>query len=931
MRKKENRMKKKLKNRTNKCISLLLAAVMLLAIQGIPVLAETVGNDTLEIDYEKCVPYGDTVEITGREEPKNPVHHCVKDDNTDWGYVYFGSYPQTEVTGDALTAAITGASYNTDGDAWVDDIKYRRISKNDTNYDGYFGDSDYRYFKWERIKWRVLKNDGSTLFVVADKGLDCKDYNEEYTSITWENCTLRSWLNNEFYGMAFSSDEQGAIVRQNIVNEDNPYYGTEGGNDTSDNVFLLSIGEVLNPEYGFCEDGDAYSASRWMESSDYAHARGAYAATGDTYAGNCWWWLRSPGRLTSSAAGVDDDGDVYRYGGNVDDAYGACVPALHINLSSDLWSAVDDGGSNEKPGEGIPKNPVHHCVKDDNTDWSYVYFGSYPQTEVVVTGDEPTEAITGASYNADGDAWVNGTKYRRISRNAVVTGDEPTEAITSDYRYFKWERIKWRVLKNDGSTLFVVADKGLDCKDYNEEYTSITWENCTLRSWLNNEFYGMAFSSDEQGAIVRQNIVNEDNPYYGTEGGNDTSDNVFLLSIGEVLNPEYGFCEDGDAYSASRWMESSDYAHARGAYAATGDTYAGNCWWWLRSPGSNIFYAAYVYNYGIVYRIGDDVSYDYGACVPALHINLSSDLWSTADDGSSGEGGNGGTNEDRISSFRLTPSASVTTDAPVIISGSLDLSAQAETSPSILQQEIDAITWTSSNTTVAQVTNISAAKSPDSRSASLSITVTPYTEGTTTITGKTSTGQTAVCELNVKNPAGTPSQISLTKATATLKKTSCVYNGKAQKPSVTVKLGSKKLTKDKDYKLTYKNNKKVGTASVIITGIGEYTGTLTKTFKIVPKGTSISGKVKAKSKGFTVSWKKQKSITGYQLQYSTSKKFAKKATVTKTIKKKSATKWSSGKLKPNKIYYIRLRTYQTVKGKKYESAWSKAKTVKTRK
>lgn len=259
------------------------------------------------------------------------------------------------------------------------------------------------------------------------------------------------------------------------------------------------------------------------------------------------------------------------------------------------------------------------------------------------------------------------------------------------------------------------------------------------------------------------------------------------------------------------------------------------------------------------------------------------------------------------------------------------MSAQAETSPTILQQEIDAITWTSNNPKVAQVTNISAAKSPDSRSASLSITVTPYTEGTTTITGKASTGQTAVCELNVKNPAGTPSQISLTKATATLKKTSCVYNGKAQKPSVTVKLGSKKLTKDKDYKLTYKNNKKVGTASVIITGIGEYTGTLTKTFKIVPKGTSISGKVKAKSKGFTVSWKKQKSITGYQLQYSTSKKFAKKATVTKTIKKKSATKWSSGKLKPNKIYYIRLRTYQTVKGKKYESAWSKAKTVKTRK
>ena len=118
--------------------------------------------------------------------PANPVHHCTKQndgtDYTDWSYVYFGSYPQSEVTGDALTSAITGAVYDNNGDAWVNGTKYRRISKSDTNYDGYFGDGTYRYFRWERIKWRVLQNDGNTLFVVTDKGLDCKDYNEEYKS-----------------------------------------------------------------------------------------------------------------------------------------------------------------------------------------------------------------------------------------------------------------------------------------------------------------------------------------------------------------------------------------------------------------------------------------------------------------------------------------------------------------------------------------------------------------------------------------------------------------------------------------------------------------------------------------------------------------------------------------------------------------------------
>ncbi|MCI8489640.1 MAG: hypothetical protein HFJ04_05250 [Lachnospiraceae bacterium] len=415
------------------------------------------------------------------------------------------------------------------------------------------------------------------------------------------------------------------------------------------------------------------------------------------------------------------------------------IPVLAETVSNDTI---------ESAGRDMPKNPVHHCTKKDDgtdtTDWSYVYFGSYPQTEV--TGDALTEAITGASYDGSGDAWVNGTKYCRISKSDT---NNTSYFGSGDYRYFKWERIKWRVLENNGGTLFVVADKGLDCKDYNEAYTSITWENCTLRSWLNSEFYGTAFSSSEQGAIVRQNVVNEDNPYYGTEGGNDTSDNVFLLSIGEVLNPEYGFCEDY-GNSASRWMQASDYAHARGAYIYSSSSIGGNanCWWWLRSPGSNAYIAADVSSNGYVDRYGL-VFNDDGACVPALHINLSSDLWSTADDGSSGGGGNGGTKDDWISSFRIDSSASGTIDAPVTLSGSLELSDQAETSSSILQQEIDAITWTSSDFAIAKVSNVSASKSPDNRSASLTVTVTPYQVGTVTITGKTSTGLTASCEVTV--------------------------------------------------------------------------------------------------------------------------------------------------------------------------------------
>ena len=162
-------------------------------------------------------------------------------------------------------------------------------------------------------------------------------------------------------------------------------------------------------------------------------------------------------------------------------------------------------------------------------------------------------------------------------------------------------------------------------------------------------------------------------------------------------------------------------------------------------------------------------------------------------------------------------------------------------------------------------------------------------------------------------------------------KTSYVYDGKNKQPVVTVKNGSTTLTNGTHYKVSYKNNKNIGTAFVTITGIGNYNGSITKTFKIVPKGTSLS-KLTAKKKGFSVNWKKQaKSTTGYQVQYSTSKKFTGKTTKIKTVAKNKTTKLTVSKLKGKKKYYIRIRTYKTVKGKKYYSSWSKVRTVTTKK
>ena len=170
---------------------------------------------------------------------------------------------------------------------------------------------------------------------------------------------------------------------------------------------------------------------------------------------------------------------------------------------------------------------------------------------------------------------------------------------------------------------------------------------------------------------------------------------------------------------------------------------------------------------------------------------------------------------------------------------------------------------------------------------------------------------------------------NLSSLSISLSTDSYTYNGKARKPKVTVWYGGSALSEGRDYTVLYSNNVKVGAAAAVIKGTGRsYTGTVKKTFRITPKGTSIS-KLTRKSKGFKVKWKKQtKQTKGYQIQYSTSKNF--KNAKTKTIGKAKTTSASISKLKKKKTYYVRIRTYKTVKGKRYCSGWSKIKKAKTK-
>jgi len=186
---------------------------------------------------------------------------------------------------------------------------------------------------------------------------------------------------------------------------------------------------------------------------------------------------------------------------------------------------------------------------------------------------------------------------------------------------------------------------------------------------------------------------------------------------------------------------------------------------------------------------------------------------------------------------------------------------------------------------------------------------TPTTEPTTTPTVAPEIVMISDCKITVKD---------------------LTYTGKKiKKPTVTVKAGSVKLKEGTDYSISYdKNVKAIGAYKLTVKGKGMYSGSKKVTFKVIPKGVTLS-KLTTGSKKLTVKWKKGTGITGYEVQYSLKSDFssAKKVTISKAGTIKTVLKG----LTPNKTYYVRIRTYKTVGKKKYYSAWSKAKSAKPKK
>ena len=184
------------------------------------------------------------------------------------------------------------------------------------------------------IEWLVLARDGDKALLISRYGLDAQAYNKHNTSVTWETCTLRTWLNGTFYNKAFSSVEQAAILTTNVDNSKNQCYSgwsTSGGNNTQDKVFLLSYAEA-NKYFGVPYGNSSNTKSR-VAPTAYAIAQGTWASSSNKTADGTdagWWWLRSPGNYQDFAAVVDTDGSLRNI--TVNYVSGSVRPALWVNI-----------------------------------------------------------------------------------------------------------------------------------------------------------------------------------------------------------------------------------------------------------------------------------------------------------------------------------------------------------------------------------------------------------------------------------------------------------------------------------------------------------------------------------------------------------------------------------------------------------------------
>lgn len=318
--------------------------------------------------------------------------------------------------------------------------KSNQVVTYDCVYFGSYPQSDATGNTKEPIKWRVLSVNGDDAFLVADKNLDMQRYSEGGTA-TWQSCTLRSWLNgygasqniegkdysmSNFIDRAFSKAEQNAIYTTRVRNKDNPDYGTYGDNDTDDKIFLLSYEEVTSASYGFSA-AMVYDMARERDNTAYVAAGGsAHADRANSVGYIDDWWLRTPGYRETTAAYVSG-WFAYSYGSIVSETDICVCPALHLNLKfSDLYTYAGTVSCDNSrwPEEYTIYYMLNGGINEDNPT---SYFGHYAENITLKAPKRP-------GYSFDG--WYTDKAYK--NKITTIKVSQKKDVVV----YAKWTKVK---------------------------------------------------------------------------------------------------------------------------------------------------------------------------------------------------------------------------------------------------------------------------------------------------------------------------------------------------------------------------------------------------------------------------------------------------------------------------------------------------------
>jgi hypothetical protein len=411
--------------------------------------------------------------------------------------------------------------------------------------------------------------DGKAL-LLSEKVMGSMSYHGKNENTTWAKCDLRAYLNGAFY-TSFSAADKKKIAETLNENKDNQWFGTTGGVDTKDKVFLLSLEEVV--EY-FGDSGQLTGGNResnYMISDEYNKAR---VARGDD-GWSSHWWLRSPGRNSRSATHVFGGGSIDISGISVDADFSESL--YEIGIRPALWVYLDNDASQTQTATPPPPQTSATDTPTDSTPTD----STPPQTSAT---DTPPDASPPAQ---EGSAKV---------------GD-----------IMEFGGYSWRVIAVQGDNALIITEEVIDLRAYNEEREDVTWADCDLRAWLNGEFLD-SFDEGERDLIVETRNGNNDNEWFGSDGGEDTTDSVFLLSLEEAVRY---FGDSGQL--AKRPSDTSRFisdGHNDNRVAFSDDSAT---WWWLRSPGKAGTAATDVISDGSINVEGSGV-HNHGGVRPALWL-----------------------------------------------------------------------------------------------------------------------------------------------------------------------------------------------------------------------------------------------------------------------------------------------------------------------